>query len=189
MILELLKENLSEELFTQVSESLKGKDLKAVPLTRFNEVNEAKKAAETKLETMADYEEIKTNNAKLKTKIESYTDYDDLKTKAEKLESYGDIEAKLKEQTELVAANKKLQLKTMGYDDTFIDYALTKIEGDDFVKSATEYLESNPKLKAENFQTINSQIPQGGAPKKIEDMTTEEYVAYREKHNVDGTEK
>ena len=55
MLLEFLKSNLTPELYAQVSESLKGKELNAVPMDRFNEVNNAKKELETKLKGFEDY--------------------------------------------------------------------------------------------------------------------------------------
>ena len=192
-MLNILKGKLPEELYNQVSEALKGEELdKYIPKTRFDEVIGERDALKTKVESFADYEELKTERDELKGKIETYADYDELKVKAEKLDGYSDYDEVKSKYDGLVAENKKLVLSNMGYDETFIDYSISKIEvseDKDFKTSATEFLESNPKFKSENFQTISSSYNGGGNIKKPEDMDTEEYLAWREKHNVDGTEK
>ena len=190
-MLDVLKTKLSEELYNQVSEALKGESLeKYVPKARLDEELEKRKEAQTKLESYADYEEIKKERDEIKGKIETYANYEELKAKAEKLDSYEGLDEKLTKFETLVADNKRLKLKSMGFDETFVDYALTKIDGEkDFDTAAKTFLEENPKLKAENFQKIDSQLGIGGTPKKIEEMETEEYVKWRETHDLDGTEK
>lgn len=189
-MLNVLKGKLPEDLFAQVSEALKEVELdKYVPKARLDEEITKKQELQTKIDEIGDYEEIKAERDEIKGKIELYADYEELKAKAEKLESYADYDDVKSKFDGLVAENKKLVLKNMGYDESFIDYSISKIEGDDFNEEATKFLESNPKFKSENFQTIDSSFRGGGNAKKPEDMSTEEYLAYREKHNVDGTEK
>ena len=168
MLLEFLKSNLTPELYTQVSESLKGKELNAVPMDRFNEVNNAKKELETKLKGFEDYESIKTKNTELEEKLKSYGDYDELKTKV----------------TNLTNEGYKSKLKEMGVDPDFVDFALAKIDVEKFEESSKAFLEANPKFKTENFRQIDSQLPPGGTPKKLEDMTTDEYLEFRAKNDL-----
>lgn len=173
MILDLLKKELSEELYTQVSEALKDKDLgQFIPKARFDEVNVAKKDLEAK------YKEATT-------KLEGYGDYDDLK---KKVTEFGDYENLKKQNEELLLNTRKSTLSKLGYDDSFLDYALGKIDPADFENNAKKFIEENPKFAAETFKKINLSLGLGGqGAKKPEDMTAGEYNAWRETHNIDGT--
>ena len=173
MILDLLKGNLSEELFTQVSKELEGKEFgQFVPKTRFDEVygkyNTAKKEVE-----------------ELHKKVESYADYDELK---QKVTEFGDYENLKKQNEELVLNTRKNTLKTLGIDESFIDYALGKIDPADFDNNAKKFVEENPKFSAETFKKIDSSLDLNGqGTKKPEDMTAAEYNVWRTTHNIDGT--
>lgn len=173
MILDLLKGNLSEELYTQVSKELEGKDLgQFIPKARFDEVYGKYNTAKKDLE--------ETNK-----KIESYADYDELK---QKVSEFGDYEALKKQNEELVLNTRKSALKNLGIDESFIDYALGKIDPADFDNNAKKFVEENPKFTAEVFKRIDSSLDLGGqGSKKPEDMSPAEYNAWRDTHNIDGT--
>jgi len=77
MILELLKSNLSEELYAQVSEALEGKELgQFIPKSRFDEINTANK--ELKAEAIAKATE---HDAELEALKSEFGDYEDIKIK------------------------------------------------------------------------------------------------------------
>lgn len=183
-MLNVLKGMLSEELYSQVDEALKGKDLeKYVPKARFDEVIAERDNARTKAEGFKDYDEIKA-------KLESYADYEDLKDKASKLENYKDydiLKEKASKLEEVTLNNKKLKLKSMGIDEGFIDYALTKIDGEDFDEGAKQFIEANPKFKSETFQKIDSSFSLAGGGKiDMSKLSSEEYIEARKTHDVDG---
>jgi hypothetical protein len=186
-----LREKLGDELFAQIEEVFKEANVvietqeNFIPKSRFDEVNEKAK----QIEKYSDYEEIKSERDNLKTQVEKYVDYEELKEKASKLEEYQDYEDIKAKYQETVSTNQKLQLKTLGYDDDFIDYALTKIEGDDFQAAATQFLEEHPKMKAENFQNVNSSLNlNGNHPVDLTKVTDpEEYIKLRKTHDIDGT--
>ena len=173
MILELLKKHLPEELYGQVEASLKGVELGTfIPKARFDEVNIAKKAAEDKLlETV--------------TKLDGFKDYDELKAKLETVSDYESIKT---EREKLVLETRKNALSKLGIDDSFIDYALGKIDPADFEANATKFATENPKLKAEVFKKIESSLNLSGTPpKNISEMNDQEFVNYRKSFNLDGT--
>lgn len=173
MILDLLKKELSEELYTQVSEALKDKDLgQFIPKARFDEVNVAKKDLETK------YKEATT-------KLESYGDYEQLK---EKVTKFGDYETIKKQNEELLINTRKVTLAKLGIDESFVDYALGKIDPADFENNAKKFIEENPKFSAETFKKIDLSLGLNGqGSKKPEDMSPAEYNVWRDSHNIDGT--
>jgi len=186
-----LKEKMGDELYAQLEEVLKDSNVvietqeNFIPKSRFDEVNEKAK----KIENFADYEQIKTERDQLKADAEKYVDYEDLKEKASKLEQYQDYDDIKSKYEETLSTNKKLHLKTLGFDSDFVDFALTKIEGEDFEKSAIEFLNANPKMKAENFQQVDSSLNlKGDGPVDLTKVTdSEEYINLRKTHDIDGT--
>lgn len=174
MILDLLKKELPEELYTQVSEALTGKDLgQFIPKARFDEVNTAKKDLETKY-------------ANATKQLEGFADYEELKTK---VAQFGDYEELKKKNDELVTQTKKASLVKLGLDESFVDYALGKIDPADFEENAKKFIADNPKFSAETFSKINSSLDLGGKGKvDIEALTAEEYNDWRKTHNIDGSE-
>lgn len=173
MILDLLKGNLSEELFAQVSKELEGKDIgQFIPKARFDEVNGKYNTAKKELEETS-------------KKLEGYADYDELK---QKVTEFGDYENLKKQNEELVLNTRKQKLKEVGVDESFIDYALNKIDPADFENNAKKFIEENPKFSAETFKKIDSSLGlDGKSQKKIEDMNAAEFVEYRKAYNLDGT--
>jgi hypothetical protein len=186
-----LKEMLSEELYAQLEEVLKDKNVvietqeNFIPKSRFDEVNEKAK----QIDKFADYEQIKTERDQLKADTAKYADYEELKERASKLDQYQDYDDIKSKYEETLSSNKKLHLKTLGFDSDFVDYALTKIEGDDFETAAIEFLNSNPKMRAENFQQVNSSLNlKGNGPVDLSKVTdSEEYLKLRKTHDIDGT--
>ena len=189
-MLKVLKENLSEELYAQVSEALKGKTLENyIPKSRFDEVNEKAK----KLADYADYEEIKTNLAEATKKLAGY---DELKAKADKVETMADYEEIKKGFDEIkgkyentLSSNQKLVLKGLGIDDKFIEFGLSQIkveEGQDFKTVAEAYIESNPQFKSEVFQSLNSQFSVGGKQKAKVPEDAGDYLEFRKTHDAEG---
>ena len=190
-MLNILKENLSEELYSQVSEALKGKELeKYIPKSRFDEVNEKAK----KLAGYADYDEIKNKLDEANAKLEGY---DELKAKADKVETMADYEEikkgfeDIKEKYDnTVNSNQKLILKNIGLDEKFIDFSLSQIkvgEDQDFKKAAEEYVKTNPQFKSETFQKYDSQFNVGGGSKQPIPEDPEKYLKFRQTHDIDGT--
>lgn len=173
MILDLLKSNLSEELYTQVSKELEGKDLgQFIPKARFDEVN-------------GKYNTAKKDLEETHKKIEGYADYDELKKKVTEFGNYEEIK---KQNEELLLNTRKNTLKSIGIDESFIDYALGKIDPADFENNAKKFIEENPKLSSETFKKIDLSLGLGGqGQKKPEDMSAAEYNAWRDSHNIDGT--
>lgn len=188
-----LKAKLGEELYAQVEEALKDSNVvietqeNFIPKHRFDEANESIKAA--KAEAQAAKEEAEAAKAEVeaaKADIAKYADYDELKAKAESISDYDDMKSKYEE---TLSSNKKLKLQSLGFDKDFVDYALTKIEGDDFEAAAVEFLNANPKMKAENFSSVNSSLNLNGeGPIDMTKITDpEKYIQARKTHNVDGT--
>ena len=186
-MLNVLKENLSEELYTQVSEALKGKELdKYIPKARFDEVNE-------KAKQLVGYEDMKTQNLEM---VEKLKGYDELKAKADKVETMTDYEeiktgfAEIKSKYETtLSSNQELILKGVGLDEKFIKFGLSQIkveEGQDFKEAAEAYAESNPQFKAETFQQINSQFSVGGGTKAQVPTDAGDYLVFRETHDAEG---
>lgn len=189
-MLNVLKENLTEELYSQVSEALKGKDLeKYIPKSRFDEVNEKAK----KLADYADYDDIKKQLEEANTKLEGY---DELKEKADKVETMADYEEIKKGFEDIktkydntLSTNQKLILKNIGLDEKFIDFSLSQIkveEGQDFQTAAEEYAKTNPQFKAETFQQYNSQFNVNGGNRQAIPEDPDEYLAFRKTHDIDG---
>ncbi len=170
MILDLLKKELSEELYTQVSKALEGKDLgQFIPKARFDEVNNSKKELEIKVKD-----------------LDKYADYDEIKSK---VAQYGDYEELKKKNDELVLGNKKQSLVKMGLDESFVDYALGKIDPANFEENAKKFITDNPKFTAETFSKINSSLDLGGKGKiDPEKLTSQEYIDWRKTHLADGSE-
>ena len=113
-------------------------------------------------------------------------EYDTLKTEHETTKAERDA---LK--AEKVAKEYQSVLSKLNIDDSFIDYALTKIEKgatiEEFEANAKAFAEANPKFNKENFQRINSSVDlNGDGPVKIP-TDAKEYVEWRKTHNVDGT--
>lgn len=181
-----LKAKLGEELYAQVEEALKDSNVvietqeNFIPKHRFDEATESIKVA--KAEAQAAKEEAEA----AKADIAKYADYDELKAKVESIGDYDDMKLKYEE---TLSSNKKLKLQSLGFDKDFVDYALSKIEGDDFDTAATEFLEANPKMKAENFSSVNSSLNLNGeGPIDMTKITDpEKYIQARKTHNVDGT--
>ena len=169
MILELLKSNLSEELYAQVSEALEGKELgQFIPKFRFDEISTANK--ELKAEAIAKATEHTTELEALKSE-------------------FGDYEEIKKTNDQLKVDGYKNKLKEYGIDEGFVDYALGKIDVADFEVNAKKFVEENPKFTAETFKKINSSLDLGGGNKvEVDKLSDHEYVEYRKTHNVDGTE-
>jgi len=170
MILELLKSNLSEELYAQVSEALEGKELgQFIPKSRFDEINEANK--KLKLDAVAKATEHTTELETLKSE-------------------FGDYEEIKKTNTELTAQGYKNKLKELGIDEGFVDYALGKIDMADFEVNAKKFVEDNPKFAAETFNKINSSLDlSGGSKVEIDKLSDHDYNEFRKTHNIDGTLK
>ena len=178
MLLDLLKANLSEEVFKQVEEQLKDKELKVIPYERFKEVTEAKNTAESKIleleksmENFKDYEENKSKLSELQEKLNGFNDYEELQTKVQTMKN------------ELNKAN----LINLGVDKDLVDFALTKIDlTEDVEKNVVEFLNSNPKFKAEKFVQKNSQFKLDGKGKiDWANLTTEEYLEARKTNKIE----
>lgn len=174
-VLELLKGKVSEELYTELSakEELTKVDLgHFVPKSRFDEINTQRQNAEKQVKDLTD-------------NVGKYADYDELKTKLDAMKDYDDLKAK---NQELTTTTYKAKLRELGIDDSFVDYALTKIDIAKFEESAKAFVEANPKFKAETFKNIDSNLNlQGGVKKDPEQMTDKEFIEYRNKFNLDGT--
>lgn len=168
MILDLLKKELPEELYTQVSKALEGKDLgQFIPKARFDEVNNIKKELEVKVKD-----------------LDKYTDYEELKSK---VAQFGDYEELKKKNDELVLGSKKQSLIKMGLDESFVDYALGKIDPANFEENAKKFITDNPKFTAETFSKIDSSLNLDGKGKvDLEKMSTQEYLQYRDKFDMAG---
>lgn len=174
-VLELLKGKVSEELYTTLSanEELAKVDLgQFIPKARFDEVNVARQTAEKQVKELTDSAGKFADYDELKTKLEAMKDYDELKTRNQ----------------ELTLSGYKSKLKELGLDESFVDYAMTKIDLSKFDESAAKFVADNPKLKAETFKNISSNLDlNGGAKKNPNDMTDQEYIEYRRSYNLDGT--
>jgi len=135
MLLDLLKANLTEETFNNVSKQLEGKDLKVIPKARFDEVNNSKKQLESKLSEYADYNELKTANMKYQEDLKGFADYDTLKQENVTLKNEG----------------YKAKLLGLNVDKDFVDIALANIDTSDptkFEANAQAFLKDNPKFTA-----------------------------------------
>lgn len=174
-VLELLKGKVSEELYTELAgkEELATVDLgQFIPKARFDEVNVARQTAEKQVKELTDSQG-------------KYADYDDLKTKLESMKDYEELKSR---NQELTLSGYKSKLKELGIEDSFVDYALTKIDVEKFDESAKAFVEANPRLKAEVFKNIDSNLDlNGGVKKDPNDMTDKEFVEYRKNFNLDGT--
>ena len=78
------------------------------------------------------------------------------------------------------------ELRNMGVDPDFLDYVYTKVErGEKFKENAQEFLKTNPKLLAENYQKVNSGLDlDGNQMPDLESMSTAEYLAWRAKNKL-----
>lgn len=174
-VLELLKGKVTEELYTELAgkEELTKVDLgQFIPKARFDEVNVARQTAESKVAELTETGKKYANYDELNAKLEAMKDYDELKTRNQ----------------ELTVNGYKSKLREMGIDESFVDYALTKIDVSKFDEEAKSFVESNPKLHAETFKKIDSNLDLGGGFKKDPtQMTDTEYLKYRQQYNVDGT--
>lgn len=121
--------------------------------------------------------------------VEDDTKIDEVLTRAKEYDTLKSERDALK--SEKVAKEYQSVLTKLNIDDSFIDYALTKIEKgatiEEFEANAKAFAEANPKLNKENFQRINSGLDlNGDGPVKIP-TDTKEYVEWRKTHNIDGT--
>lgn len=54
--------------------------------------------------------------------------------------------------------NKRQEITKLGVDEIFVDYVINAVGDGDI----NEFIEANPKFKAENFNAVNSNKPIGG---------------------------
>lgn len=174
-VLELLKGKISEELYAELSakEELVKVDLgHFIPKARFDEVNTQRQTAESKVAELTETGKKYANYDELNAKLEAMKDYDELK----------------KVNQELTVNGYKNKLKELGLDESFVDYALTKIDVTKFDEQAKVFVESNPKLHSETFKKIDSSLNlNGGVKKDVNQMSDTEFLEYRKSFNLDGT--
>lgn len=79
-------------------------------------------------------------------------------------------------------------LTTLNADPEFTDYLLEKIEvgeGETYEVVAKKYLEDHPKFVVEQFNKVDSSITMSGQSyPNFENMTTEQYLAWRAKNKL-----
>ena len=73
-------------------------------------------------------------------------------------------------------------------DPEFTEYLIEKVEvaeGDTYEQALEKYLEEHPKFKNEEFKSVNSSIKMSGESyPDFTKMTTEQYLAWREKNKL-----
>lgn len=115
------------------------------------------------------------------------TDENEIDTINERVSKYEELE---KQNKELLAERQKTAnenvVKKLNVDDDFVDYVLTKVQpGEKFEERLQEFVKNNPKILKDNYRDVNSSLNlNGGSDKPIEEMTTQEYLAYRAKNNL-----
>lgn len=79
-------------------------------------------------------------------------------------------------------------LTKLNVDPEFTEYLIEKVEvaeGDTYEQALEKYLEEHPKFKNEEFKSVNSSIKMSGESyPDFTKMTTEQYLAWREKNKL-----
>ena len=83
-------------------------------------------------------------------------------------------------------------LKDLDVDADFVEFVFGKVEKgttiEEFKANAATYLKEHPKYLKESYSERNSGLNlNGGAQKKIEEMTESEYIEFRRTHAIDGS--
>lgn len=109
----------------------------------------------------------------------------------QKAKSYQEAVTKLEQfEAEKLNVLKVDVLAELKADKDFTEFLLSKIEfGKDietFKANANKYLEANPRFRTETYKKVNSQVSlnNGAGSPSIENMTTEQYLAYRAKNKL-----
>lgn len=118
--------------------------------------------------------------------VEDETKIDDVVVKIQEHSVYKTEAETLK--AELVKNTRLNELRKLNVDDDFLDYALTKVTGEtneEFLENAVKFVETNPKIRKDNFITVNSGLSLDGQGNvDLNKMTTEQYLAYRAKNKL-----
>lgn len=108
-----------------------------------------------------------------------------------KAQSYQEAVTKLEQlEQEKLTAQKLDVLAELKADKDFTDYLLSKIEFGDsletFKANANKYLEANPRFRTETYKKVDSQVSlnKGSGTPDFENMTTEQYLAWRAKNKL-----
>lgn len=145
------------------------------------ENNEPTPAPQEKLFTQKDVDNIlsqriERERAKIKAELEDAykAEIEEAKSKAQELEiKTQELEGKI------ALDNRKNEAKKLGVDDDFIDYVLHSVGDGDLV----EFVNNNPKVKAETFTKLQSnENYNGNSVKGLSDAKTDaEYIEIRRK--------
>ena len=82
--------------------------------------------------------------------------------------------------------NQKVEkLRNLDVDEDFLEFVLGKVDGENFEAMAEQFVKDNPKFTKEHFSSIDSGLNlKGGSRPDFEQMTTEEYLKWREKNSL-----